>query len=241
MPKIAVIVPAYNEEASIISVVSELSSVAQQNNLSIVTVVINDCSTDSTGKIINSLDCVALHIPINIGIGGAVQTGFKYALENGFDFAIQVDGDGQHPAGELPKLIHAQQQKAWNITIGSRFISRTGFQSSALRRAGINYFKHLIRLLVDVTIADNTSGFRMFDRKALQIVCDYYPDEYPEPEAIILFRKNHLTIGETQVDMVERRGGNSSIRGASSAYYMLKVTLSMLFTFIKTKSEKQIW
>ncbi len=239
MPRIAAIVPAYNEEESIASVVNELHSVSVQNNLDIVIVVVNDCSNDSTWNLVLSLPCVAINLPVNLGIGGAVQTGFKHALQNGFDFAIQIDGDGQHPAEELPKLILAQQRNGWNITIGSRFIDKTGFQSSTLRRTGINYFKHLIRLLVNVTITDSTSGFRMIDRKALQLVCDYYPDEYPEPEAIILYRKNNLSMGEVAVNMRQRQGGISSIGGRASIYYMFKVTLSILFTFIKTNSKKQ--
>lgn len=238
MPKLAVVVPAYNEEESISLVVNELNLVAKTNKLDMVVVVVNDCSTDSTSGRLSSLDCIALNLPVNLGIGGAVQTGFKYALQNGYDFAFQVDGDGQHPAEELPKLIQAQRENGWNITIGSRFIEKTGFQSSSLRRTGINYFKQLIRILTGIRITDSTSGFRMIDRKALEIVCDYYPDEYPEPEAIILYARNRLKIGETPVNMRERQGGVSSIGNRASVYYMFKVTLSVIFTFIKINYRK---
>ncbi len=238
MYRIAFVVPAYNEKESIAAVVGDLNTIIKENQLSAEIVVVNDCSTDSTGSILDTLPCIALNLPVNLGIGGAVQTGFKYAFENGFDFAIQIDGDGQHPAGEIPKLIKAQQLNSWNITIGSRFIEKTGFQSSLLRRTGINYFRHLIWLLVRVTVTDSTSGFRLIDRKTLQAVCDYYPDEYPEPEAIILFCKSNLSLGETPVNMRERMGGVSSIGRRASVYYMFKVTLSILFTYIKTSSKK---
>lgn len=240
MAKLAVVVPAYNEEESISSVVNELNLAAKKNNLELVVVVVNDCSTDATSDKLSSLDCIVLNLPVNLGIGGAVQTGFKYAYSNGYDFAFQVDGDGQHPAEELPKLIQAQQANGWNITIGSRFIEKTGFQSSSLRRTGINYFKHLIKFLTGLRITDTTSGFRMIDRQALEIVCDYYPDEYPEPEAIILYSRNHLKIGEVPVNMRERQGGVSSIGKRASVYYMFKVTLSIIFTFIKINYRRQL-
>jgi glycosyltransferase involved in cell wall biosynthesis len=238
MPKYAAIVPAYNEQHAIADVVGDLRTIAQLNNIQLDVIVVNDCSTDSTSSIIAGLNCIALDLPINLGIGGAVQTGFKYAFENGYDFAFQIDGDGQHPAEELPKLIQAQKMNNWDVVIGSRFIDKTGFQSSAMRRTGISYFKYLIRLFVGAHVTDSTSGFRMLNRKALEIVCDYYPDEYPEPEAIILYAKNKLTIGETPVSMNERQGGVSSIGTKASIYYMIKVTLSIIFTFTRIKQKK---
>lgn len=232
------IVPAYNEQEAIASVVSDLNAMAERNGLQFDVIVVNDCSSDSTASIIDGLKCIALHLPVNLGIGGAMQTGFKYAFENGYDFAFQVDGDGQHPADELPKLIKAQQTNNWDVVIGSRFIDKTGFQSSTMRRTGINYFKYLNKALVGVEVTDSTSGFRMLNRKALEIVCDYYPDEYPEPEAIILYAKSKLQIGETSVEMRERQGGVSSIGTGASIYYMLKVTLGVVFTFIRIKQKK---
>lgn len=235
MPKIAVIVPAFNEEESICGVVHSLKKVAADNSLNLDVIVVNDCSTDSTGIVISKLPCIALHLPVNLGIGGAVQTGFKFALKNDYDFAFQIDGDGQHPAEEIPKLLEAQQKNNWNVVIGSRFIDKEGFQSTVLRRSGIGFFRFLNKLLVGVDVKDSTSGFRLIDRKALAIVNEYYPDEYPEPEAIVLYAKNNLTIGEVPVLMRERQGGVSSIGGTSSIYYMFKVTLAVLFTFMKHK------
>ncbi len=238
MKKIAAIVPAYNEEKAITAVVNDILQTAQSQNLSIAVIVVNDCSKDSTSEIISKLNCVALDLPINLGIGGAVQTGFKYAFENGFDYAIQVDGDGQHPASEIPKLITAAKENNLDVVIGSRFMSKEGFQSSAIRRFGINYFKRLNRFLVGITINDSTSGLRLINKKTLEIVSEYYPDEYPEPEAIILYSLNKLKIGEVSVNMKERQGGVSSISSVSSIYYMFKVTLAIIYTFIRIKFKK---
>ncbi|MCX6296997.1 MAG: glycosyltransferase family 2 protein [Bacteroidetes bacterium] len=236
--KIAAIVPAYNEENAIAAVVNDILQEARSQNFSITVIVVNDCSRDSTSEIISKLNCIALDLPINLGIGGAVQTGFKYAFENGFDFAIQIDGDGQHPASQISKLVEAINEKKCDVIIGSRFISKEGFQSSMLRRFGINYFKWLNRFLVGVTVTDSTSGFRLINRKALEIVSEYYPDEYPEPEAIILFSLNKLKIGEVSVTMKERQGGVSSINAVSSIYYMFKVSLAIFYTFIRIKFKK---
>lgn len=236
--KIAAIVPAYNEEKAITAVVNDILQTAQSQKLSITVVVVNDCSKDTTSEIISKLNCVSLNLPVNLGIGGAVQTGFKYAFENGFDYAIQIDGDGQHPASEISKLIFAIREKNVDVVIGSRFISKEGFQSSLARRMGINYFKWLNRFLVGVTVNDSTSGFRLINKKVLEIVSDYYPDEYPEPEAIILYSLNKLKIGEVAVQMKERQGGVSSIGFAASIYYMFKVTLAIIYTFIRIKFKK---
>lgn len=238
MNHIAAIVPAYNEEKSITDVVNDILQTAQSQSLSITVIVVNDCSKDSTSEIISKLNCVALDLPVNLGIGGAVQTGFKYAFENGFDYAIQIDGDGQHPASEIPKLISAANENNLDVVIGSRFISKEGFQSSVVRRMGINYFKWLNRFLVGVTVNDSTSGFRLINKKVLEIVSEYYPDEYPEPEAIILYSLNKLKIGEVAVQMKERQGGVSSIGTVSAVYYMFKVSLAIFYTFIRIKFKK---
>ena len=231
--KIAIVIPAFNEEKSIAKVIDEVLHVADENKLVLDVIVVNDCSTDTTAQVISKLKCVALSLPINLGIGGAVQTGFKYALENNYDAAVQVDGDGQHPANEIPKLISAMKEKDLDVVIGSRFIDHTGFQSTIFRRTGINYFRRLNKFLCGMNISDSTSGFRLLNKRTLSIVDEYYPDEYPEPEAILLYAKNKLKVGEVQVSMKKRQGGVSSIGFFSSIYYMWKVTLGILFTFIR--------
>ena len=236
--KIVAIVPAYNEEEAITGVVNEINALAESQNLLIDVVVVNDCSKDSTSEVISKLKCIALNLPINLGIGGAVQTGFKYALENGYDYAIQIDGDGQHPASEIPKIVNAAVNEGFDVVIGSRFISKEGFQSSAFRRFGINYFKWLNHFLVDTIVNDSTSGFRLINRKVMEIVSEYYPDEYPEPEAIIIYSLNNFKIGEVPVTMRERQGGVSSIGSFASVYYMFKVSLAIIFTFTRMKFKK---
>jgi hypothetical protein len=233
--KIAAIVPAYNESHSIKNVVEELMAMSEGKKFLLTVVVVNDCSTDNTGEIIDKLPCVALHLPVNLGIGGAVQTGFKFAFENDFDYAIQVDGDGQHPASEIPKIVEGALSNSWDITIGSRFLTKEGFQSSGMRRTGIKYFSRLNKLLTGLTIHDTTSGFRLLNKKTLEIVSNYYPDEYPEPEAIVLYAKHHLKTGEVQVQMRERQGGTSSINTTRAIYYMGKVTLACLFTRVRNR------
>lgn len=236
--KIAAIVPAFNEESAIEAVVRDINAMAISQQLLIDVIVVNDCSKDNTAKVISNLDCIALNLPINLGIGGAVQTGFKYAYKNGYDYAIQVDGDGQHPASEIPKIVNAAINNGFDVVIGSRFISNEGFQSSVFRRMGINYFKWLNRLLLGVVVHDSTSGFRLVNKKVLKIVSEYYPDEYPEPEAIIVYSLNNCKIGEVAVTMKERQGGVSSIGSGASVYYMFKVTLAIVFTFTRMKFKK---
>ena len=229
----AAIVPAYNEEGSIAKVVEALNAFATQSNIKLSVVVVNDCSKDKTGLIINTLNCIAIHLPVNLGIGGAVQTGFKYAYRNGFDFAFQVDGDGQHPPAEIEKLLEGQRQFNSNVTIGSRFLEGEGFQSSFMRKMGIRYFKFLLKAFTGFKITDSTSGFRLLDHKALELVCKYYPDEYPEPEAIVLYSKNHLKVAEVAVIMKDRETGSSSIGFFASLYYMAKVSLAIVFSYIR--------
>jgi len=143
-----------------------------------------------------------------------------------------MDGDGQHPASEIPAFVAAMQtDNAPDVVIGSRYIHRQGFQSSKIRRLGIQYLGFIIRILTRYRITDCTSGFRMINRRALSVVCELYPDEYPEPEAILIFRNAGLKIREIPVTMQERIGGKSSIRDIASLYYIVKVSLAIVFTF----------
>jgi glycosyltransferase involved in cell wall biosynthesis len=235
MKRIAVLIPAYNEASAIESVIRDIRLLPKSPNLILDVVVINDCSSDDTSERAAGMNCTVLDLPINLGIGGAVQTGIRYANENGYDLAVQIDGDGQHPPEELIRLIEAQQNHGWNVVIGSRFIDKAGFQSSRLRRTGIRYFRALNRLLTGLDISDCTSGFRLLDRKAMALAQGYYPDEYPEPESVVYFARHHLRIGEVAVAMKARQGGVSSIRYLNSLYYMIKVSLAILFTFIRIK------
>lgn len=221
--------------------VKEIHTVARKSNLLITPIVVNDCSTDKTGVVAENLNCIVLNLPVNVGIGSAVQTGFIYAHDNNYDYAVQIDGDGQHPPEYVPALLQEMREKNLDVVIGSRYVDKKGFQSSFARRTGIKYFRWLNKLLTGLEINDSTSGFRMINRKVLKVFKEYYPDEYPEPEAIVLYAKNNFRVREVGVEMRERRSGKSSIDTFGSLYYMWKVTLAIIFTFVRSiKSYKRI-
>lgn len=232
--KLAIIIPCYNEEANIKKVAEECNLLSIPN-VEVQTIVVNDCSTDNSLEILIKEKINHLNLPVNLGIGGAVQTGFKYAFRNGFDIAVQLDGDGQHPPQEISKLIKPILQNDLDVVIGSRFIEKKGFQSTQSRRLGIRILEHWCFMLTRIRVKDITSGFRLLNRKALAIVENEYPDAYPEPETIVLYGLNNLRIGEVPVEMRARDGGTSSIKKGQSLYYMVKVALGMFFMMVKLK------
>ena len=233
--RIAVIVPCYNEEDNVVNLYKEINSIKFPESYLITPIFINDCSKDSTKTVLKNNNIPYIDLPVNLGIGGAMQTGFKYANRNNFDIAIQMDGDGQHPPIELEKIIDPIVSNSADVVIGSRYLTKEGFQSSAMRRFGINYFKRLNNFLIGVKIHDSTSGYRAINKKGLEIVSKYYPDEYPEPESIVLFSLKGLKVSEVPVTMRERQGGESSIRSYKTIYYMFKVTIGIIFLFIRLK------
>lgn len=231
---VLIIIPCFNEESAIGGLLNEIKGL-KSDVFNFTSLPVNDCSTDSTLEVIKQNAPVYLSLPVNLGIGAAVQTGYKYAKENDFDIALQLDGDGQHPVSEIIKVLTPLYNNECDVVIGSRFIEKEGFQSTGLRRFGINYFKKLNQFLLGIKITDSTSGFRAINKRAIDLVCQYYPDEYPEPEAIVLFHLLKLKIIEVPVKMHERIGGKSSISSIKSVYYMIKVTLGILFIFIRIK------
>jgi glycosyltransferase involved in cell wall biosynthesis len=231
--KVLIVIPCYNEEASLPSVLKELQQTMLPDNYQLDVLVVNDCSKDSTSAVAKNGKAIVIDLPVNLGIGGAVQTGILYARNNGYDIAIQLDGDGQHPPKELSKLVSFHLESGANIVIGSRFLEKEGFQSSFARRLGIKYFHWVNRLMTGLHIYDSTSGFRLFDQAAIKIAAVNYPDEYPEPESLVVFSKAGLKIAEVPVIMNARQGGQSSIRHFGSLYYCIKVSLAMLFSFIR--------
>ena len=233
--KIAVVIPAYNEQDSIRYVVDTINKTGREAGMHMVPVVIDDSSTDNTLSALQGAACVILPLPVNLGIGGAVQTGFQYAAEHDFTHAVQVDGDGQHPPEAIPAMARKMEEMAWDVIIGSRFIDNDGFQSSFIRRLGIKWFSFLNRILTGYTIKDSTSGFRMINRKTMLILAENYPDDYPEPEAVTIYAQNKLKVGEIAVQMKARRGGTSSIDSFQAFYYMWKVTLGILISKLKVK------
>jgi hypothetical protein len=233
--RVLIIIPCYNEAENVTLLYSDLLDVKIEG-CSITPLFINDHSRDTTKEKLIGMGITFLDNPINIGIGGTVQLGFMYASENDFDFAVQMDGDGQHPPKELYKLIAPLLKNEADVIIGSRFIDNKGFQSSALRRLGINFFSLLNKSLVGIVIKDSTSGYRAYNKKAISEFIHYYPDEYPEPEAIVYLAHKKLKIREVSVLMNERVNGVSSIRRFSTIYYMIKVSLNSIFLHLKMKS-----
>ena len=165
----------------------------------------------------------------NLGIGGAVQTGYLYAQRQGYDAAVQFDGDGQHDLESLPQLLAPVERGECDFCVGSRFLEGTSqFQSTRLRRLGIRYLSFLIRLLSGTKVTDPTSGFRAANKKVIAALADYYPTDYPEPESIVQIAKQRFRVSEVQVNMFEREGGVSSIHSWKSVYYMIKVSVAIL-------------
>lgn len=219
-----IIIPAYNESENILNTVKCIQKDAPDFDY----VVVNDCSTDNTLQILEENHINHIALPVNLGIGGAVQTGYKYALENNYDMAVQVDGDGQHDPKYLAQLAEVLVSNQADMVIGSRFIKNEGFQSSFMRRVGITYFTRLIKLLTGTTITDPTSGFRLCNRKVITLFASDYPRDYPEPESIVALLKRNMKVIETPVIMKARQGGESSINASKSVYYMIKVSLAIL-------------
>lgn len=219
-----VIIPAYNEEASIVNTVQDILDHAPGFDY----VVINDCSKDRTLQRCRENGLNVIDLPVNLGIGGGIQTGYRYAVEHGYDVAVQFDGDGQHDASYLQAMADRLERDDLDMVIGSRFIENEGFQSTGLRRFGITFFKFLIKLLYGGTITDATSGMRMCSRRVMEEFSVDYPQDYPEPETVARLLRKKYKVREIPVVMRERSAGTSSINPAKSVYYMIKVSLAIL-------------
>lgn len=220
--KTLIIIPAYNEEECIKQTVSNLLETAPNVDY----VIINDCSKDRTLEICNENNFNVISLPVNLGIGGAVQTGYKYAKERGYDIAIQMDADGQHNPIYITKLVE-EIEKGKDLVIASRFLEKEGFQSTFLRRIGIGFYSKIIKMLTGVTITDTTSGFRAVNKKVIEFFANNYPVDYPEPETNAILAKNKYKICEIPVKMEARNGGVSSITPSNSIYYAIKVGLAV--------------
>lgn len=238
MPKLLVIIPAYNEEAAIRDTLESLATHCPQADY----VVINDCSRDHTRQVLEDGGFRHIDLPLNLGIGGGVQTGYKYAVEHGYDVTVQFDGDGQHRPEYISDLIRPILEGKADMVVGSRFLptagEKHGFQSSALRRTGIRFLSGLIRLCTGKTVHDTTSGFRACGPELTRIFADTYAQDYPEPEAIVTALVMGYRVAEVPVQMSERQGGVSSINAFKSIYYMVKVSLAVLLTGIRMSGRK---
>ena len=224
-----VIIPAFNEEGNLEKTIKDIKDNAPDFDY----VIINDCSTDKTLEMCRRHGFSYLNLPVNLGIGGAVQTGYRYAYYHGYDIAVQFDGDGQHSASHLEDMVTTLIDTESDMVIGSRFIEKEGFQSSGLRRIGIKYFTGLIKLLTGKKITDPTSGMRMVNIKLLEKFSDEYPKDYPEPESVVTILAEKYKVMEIPVVMNEREEGVSSISLKNSVYYMIKVSFAILIARMK--------
>ena len=227
-PRCLAIVPAFNERASIAGVIADLRASANIDVL-----VVDDGSGDGTAAAAVAAGARVVTLPFNLGIGAAVQTGYVLAQDGDYDIAIQVDGDGQHPATEIAVLIEALATSGADVVIGSRFLGTGEFRSTRARRAGIGVFAKVVSAAVGVPLTDTTSGFRAVGRRGIALYAAAYPHDYPEVEALVIGHRAGLRFAEAPVAMRERQGGTTSITPIRSAYYMVKVLLAIAMQLLR--------
>lgn len=230
------IIPAFNEAGNIGRVIEDLRSAGPDMDV----LIVNDASGDDTSAIARSHNVRVIDLPVNLGIGGAVQTGFIYAQRNGYDFAVQFDGDGQHLAGEIPALIAPVLSGLADVSIGSRFLIRPHqYQPTFFRRLGMRLIQLVNSLLIGQRITDNTSGFRAYSRRTVKFLAENYPDDFPEPEAVVLLGRNGFKLTEVPARMEQRKEGTSSLSGLIGPYYMIKVLLTLAMNAIRPKTRRE--
>ncbi len=226
------VVPAYNESETIASVVRSLT----EHTPGFDVLVVDDGSTDDTGPLAMEAGARVLRLPFNLGIGGAVQSGFTFALDNGYQRMVQVDADGQHMPQEIRALAREMDQNPEiDIVCGSRFLTDTGYPATISRRTGIHIFAFLLSRIVGQRVSDPTSGFRLYNRRGIALFARDYPHDYPEVEAVLMVHFHRLQMREVPVRMLERGGGRSSIRSGKSAYYMIKVLLAIFIGLVRKR------
>lgn len=225
--RVLVIIPAYNEEKSIASVIERVRDVSPKPDV----VVVNDGSKDDTVSVARAAGATAvIDLPFNLGIGGAMQTGYLFAHKNGYDIALQIDADGQHDPRDIPTLLEPLLREQVNFAVGSRYVAKTAYRSSKMRRVGMLFFSGLLKLVTKQTVKDPTSGFRAADRHVIRMFAEQYPVDYPEVEVLVHVARHGLRFQEVPVQMRERQAGRSSITPLKSIYYMIKVGLAVLIS-----------
>jgi glycosyltransferase involved in cell wall biosynthesis len=227
--KLLIIVPAYNEEESLPGVIRNLGENFPLSDV----LVVNDGSRDATAQTARGMGVKVLDLPFNLGIGGAMQAGYLHAKQNGYEIAVQFDGDGQHVAGEIQKLIRPLAAGTADIVIGSRFLVPGEYRASFYRMTGIRIFSFILSRIIGTAVTDSTSGFRAANRRVIEFFARTYPDDYPEAESLVLLHKVKLRMTEVAVTMLERTGGRSSITPVRSLYYMTKVLMAIFIDLMK--------
>jgi glycosyltransferase involved in cell wall biosynthesis len=224
------VVPAWNEEGAIGKVVDEIRAFDPTADV----VVVDDASTDATAAVAEGRGATVLRLPFNVGIGGAVQTGIRYARDEGYEIAVRLDGDGQHDASELGKLLTPIRAGDADLVIGSRFVDSGGtYRPPFARRMGIRIFARLVSVLGGQRVTDTTSGFVALNRAGIELFAVEYPHDYPEVEATLVALRSGLRLGQVQVEMRERQAGTSSITFVRSLYYIVKVTLALVVASLR--------
>ncbi len=231
--RILAVIPSYNEAENLKSLIPELRRDAPDCDM----IVINDGSTDGTDDVLHMLECPSIRLPVNSGIGVAVQTGFLYSLRQDYDITLQLDGDGQHVPAEISRLIQPVVKGECDVAVGSRFVERTDYASSFPRRLGIGIMSLLIRLLTGRAIHDPTSGFRAFNRAAIRFLAENYADDYPEVESNLVLLVNGFRMKEIPVLMRVREHGVSSISSIKAFYYMIKVSLCLILVRLRGRNK----
>lgn len=229
MRQILIIIPAYNEAANVTAVINEAQEALPQADV----LVINDGSTDDTSAVARRAGAFVVDLPYNLGIGGAMQTGYLYAWQGSYDVAVQVDGDGQHNPAETHRLLASLQAGTADMVIGSRFVGEQRYRAPFARRLGITILARVISSVIGQRMTDTTSGFRAVNRKVIRLFAQEYPHDYPEPESLVLASRAGFRVQEVGVHMDQRQAGRSSITLLRSAYYMIKVLLAILIGLLR--------
>ncbi len=230
-----IIMPSYNEAGNLPSAVLDLRDTLPDVDI----LVVDDGSTDDTAKVARELGCRLLKLPFNVGIGGAVQAGYKFAFEKGYSYAAQFDGDGQHSAKSLPKMIEVAKSGDWDLVIGSRYLDENEYKTPLARRMGMVIFSRIVSTVIKKKITDSTSGFRVLSKRAIEFCAKDYPSDYPEVEVIPQLHFAGLTITEVSAEMKERQVGKSSITWSRAIYYMVKVVLAISISLLREKPVKK--
>ena len=231
MNRVLIIVPAYNEEKNIVAVLERVREAAGFADV----LVVNDCSRDGTAQAIKGLRVRVVSLPVNLGIGGAVQTGFKYAKQYGYDIAIQVDGDGQHDPSQISQLIEPIESGQADVVIGSRYLEDRGYRAPVVRRIGMILFSWITSFICRQKITDTTSGFRAVNKEVINLFAREYPADFPDSISLVLLHRSGLRIREIPVNMYQRKKGTSSTGLLKSTFYPYRSLLGILAAWLRKR------